>query len=75
MAKPSNQRRYTEPFEKHDSAKQPRAACAYIQDQANANLHTAEEVRTIKIRVRRAVKALGIDLPTPSRSSGLAPGN
>jgi hypothetical protein len=37
----------------------------YIHRQSNADQHTPEEVRTIKILVRRAAEALGVDLPTP----------
>ena len=37
-------------------------------EQSNADRHTPEEVRTIKIRVRRTAEALGVGLPTPKRS-------
>ena len=64
MPKPTPSRRYTSPFTELETPKQAREAWAYIHDQANADLHTPEEVRTIKIRARRAAEALGVDLPS-----------
>jgi hypothetical protein len=67
MPKSTNRRRYTSPIGKLETPKQVRSAWAYIHQQSNADRLTPEEVRTIKIRVRRAAEALGIDLPIPKR--------
>ena len=42
-----------------------KAAWAYIHQPANAAKYTDEEVRTIKIRIRRAAKARKVTLPDP----------
>lgn len=42
-----------------------KAAWAYIHQPLNAGKYTDEEVRTIKIRVRRAAKARKVALPDP----------
>ena len=42
-----------------------KAAWAYIHQPANAEKYDAEEVRTIKIRIRRAAKARKMALPDP----------
>jgi hypothetical protein len=42
-----------------------KAAWAYIHQPANAAKYTDEEVRTIKIRIRRAAKAGKVTLPEP----------
>jgi hypothetical protein len=42
-----------------------KAAWAYIAQPKNAAKYTPEEVRTIKIRIRRAAKARGVELPDP----------
>jgi hypothetical protein len=42
-----------------------KAAWAYIAQPNNAAKYTAEEVRTIKVRIRRAAKARGVELPDP----------
>jgi hypothetical protein len=65
MPKSTNRRRYASPVSKLETQKQVRFAWAYIHQQSNADQHTPEEVRTIKILVRRAAEALGGDLPTP----------
>jgi hypothetical protein len=42
-----------------------KAAWAYIHQPNNAEKYTAQEVRTIKIRIRRAAKAREVALPDP----------
>ena len=42
-----------------------KAAWAYIHQPSNAGKYTDEEVRTIKIRIRRAAKARQVALPDP----------
>jgi hypothetical protein len=42
-----------------------KAAWAYIHQPLNAGKYTDEEVRTIKIRIRRAAKARKVALPDP----------
>jgi hypothetical protein len=42
-----------------------KAAWAYIHQPVNAAKYTREEVRTIKIRIRRAAKARKVTLPDP----------
>jgi len=42
-----------------------KAAWAYIHQPANAAKYTGEEVRTIKVRIRRAAKARNVILPDP----------
>jgi hypothetical protein len=42
-----------------------KAAWAYVHQPANATKYTDEEVRTIKIRIRRAAKARKVTLPDP----------
>jgi hypothetical protein len=42
-----------------------KAAWAYIHQPSNAEKYTLEEVRIIKVRVRRAAKARGVALPDP----------
>jgi hypothetical protein len=42
-----------------------KAAWAYIHQPTNAGKYTDEEVRTIKVRIRRAAKARQVSLPDP----------
>ena len=42
-----------------------KAAWSYIHQPVNAGKYTAEEVRTIKLRIRRAAKARRVALPDP----------
>jgi hypothetical protein len=42
-----------------------KAAWAYIHQPINAGKYTDEEVRTIKVRIRRAAKAREVALPDP----------
>src|SRR2546426_5473523 len=42
-----------------------KAAWAYIHQPRNAAKYTAEEARTIKVRIRRAAKARKVALPDP----------
>ena len=42
-----------------------KAAWAYIHQPENAAKYTSEEVRTIKLRIRRAAKLRGVTLPDP----------
>lgn len=42
-----------------------KAAWAYIHQPTNTEKYTAEEVRTIEIRIRRAAKARDVALPDP----------
>lgn len=42
-----------------------KAAWAYIHQPVNAGKYTADEVRTIKRRIRRAAKARKVRLPDP----------
>ena len=42
-----------------------KAAWAYIHQSSNAEKYKAQEIRTIKSRVRRVAKARGIALPDP----------
>ena len=42
-----------------------KAAWAYIHQPVNAGKYSNEEVRTIKIRIRRAAKARKVALPDP----------
>jgi hypothetical protein len=42
-----------------------KAAWAYLHQPVNAGKYTPEEVRTIKIRVRRAAEFPGVELPNP----------
>ncbi len=48
-----------------DSPGHIKAAWAYVHQPKNAGKYTSEEVRTIKIRIRRAAKARGVALPDP----------
>jgi hypothetical protein len=48
-----------------DSAGHIKAAWAYIHQPENAGKYTPEEVRTIKIRIRRAAKTRRVTLPDP----------
>ena len=48
-----------------DSPGHIKAAWAYIHQPENAAKYKGEEVRTIKIRIRRAAKAGGVTLPDP----------
>ena len=42
-----------------------KAAWAYIHQPSHAEKYTAEEIRTIKIRIRQAAKARQVALPDP----------
>ena len=42
-----------------------KAAWAYIHQPLNAGKYTDQEVRTIKLRIRRAAKAKDVALPDP----------
>jgi hypothetical protein len=42
-----------------------KAAWAYIHQPANAGKYSAEELRTIRARIRRAAKQLRVALPDP----------
>lgn len=44
-----------------------KAAWAYIHRPDNAGKYTADEVRTIKARIRRAAKARKVALPDPEK--------
>jgi hypothetical protein len=59
MPKSTNRRRYSSPVGKLETPKQVRSAWTYIHQQANADRLTPEEVRAIKIRVRRAAEGFG----------------
>ena len=48
-----------------DSPGHIKAAWAYIHQPENAAKYTPDEVRTIKIRIRRAAKTRGVTLPDP----------
>jgi len=48
-----------------DSPGHIKAAWAYIHQPENAGKYTPEDVRTIKIRIRRAAQARGVTLPDP----------
>jgi uncharacterized protein DUF6582 len=48
-----------------DSPGHIKAASAYIHQPENAGKYTPEDVRTIKIRIRRAAQARGVTLPDP----------
>jgi hypothetical protein len=42
-----------------------KAAWAYIHQPSNAEKYTREEIRTIKVRVKRAAKIRRVELPDP----------
>jgi hypothetical protein len=42
-----------------------KAAWAYIHQPSNAKKYPSQEVRTIKVRVRKAAKSRGVALPDP----------
>jgi hypothetical protein len=42
-----------------------KAAWAYIHQPINAEKYTREEIRTIKVRVKRAAKTRRVELPDP----------
>jgi hypothetical protein len=42
-----------------------KAAWAYVHQPLNAGKYTDQEVRTIKLRIRRAAEAKGVALPDP----------
>ena len=46
-----------------------KAAWAYIHQPVNAGKYSAEEVRTIKVRIRGAAESRKVQLPTLTRSS------
>ncbi len=48
-----------------DTPDRVKAAWAYIHQPLNAEKYTAEEVRTIKIRIRRAAEVRKVALPDP----------
>ncbi len=48
-----------------DTPGRVKAAWAYIHQPLNAEKYTAEEVRTIKIRIRRAAEVRKVALPDP----------
>ncbi len=48
-----------------DSPGHIKAAWAYIHQPENSAKYTSEEVRTIKIRIRRAAEGRGVSLPDP----------
>ena len=54
-----------------DSPGHIKAAWAYIHQPDNASKYTSEDVRTIKIRIRRAAVGRGVTLPEPDEFVGL----
>jgi hypothetical protein len=68
MPKSTNRRRYASPVSKLETQKQVRFAWAYIHQQSNADQHTPEEVRTIKIQGSAGGEALGVDPPRPKHA-------
>jgi hypothetical protein len=48
-----------------DSPGHIKAAWAYIHQPENASKYKSEEVRTIKVRIRRAAEGRGVTLPDP----------
>ena len=48
-----------------DTPSRIKAAWAYIHQPSNAKKYPSQEVRTIKVRVRKAAKSRGVALPDP----------
>ena len=63
-ARPPSQTRRTRSIPS-DTPGRIKAAWAYIRQPVNAGKYTDEEVRTIKIRIRRAAEAREVALPDP----------